>query len=173
MLSAICRSGSVPSASLVCTETAWTIETAFQEMAENLEGEIQTLGYPQAVLFGFCMALVSYNLLSVIRAAVHAVHGERAAKNLSTYYMAWEISSVQEGMSVVLDGEFWQQNYGCLTQMAAELKRLAGNIRLHKYQKNQWTPKKKGKKKMSKTNRGHESTYRVLQKAREKEGYAA
>lgn len=38
----------------------WTIETAFQEVAEKLEGEIETLGYPKAALFGFCMALISY-----------------------------------------------------------------------------------------------------------------
>jgi IS4 transposase len=37
----------------------WQIETAFQEVAENLEGEIQSLGYPKAALFGFCMALVT------------------------------------------------------------------------------------------------------------------
>jgi IS4 transposase len=148
----------------------WQIETAFQEMAENLEGEIQTLGYPKAALFGFCMALVSYNLLSVVRAAVHAVHGEKAAEELSTYYMALEISSIHEGMSVVLDGDFWQQNYGSLspTQVAFELKRLARNMRLSKYKKNKWTPKKKTKKKMNKTNRGHESTHRVLQKNRKK-----
>lgn len=153
----------------------WTIETAFQEMAENLEGEIQTLGYPKAALFGFCMALVSYNVMSVIRAAVHAVHGEEAAAKLSTYYMALEISSIHEGMSVVLEGEFWQQKYGSLTptQMAAELKQLARNIRLDKYKKHKWTPKKKAKKKMNKKHRGHESTYRVLEKARAKAANAA
>ena len=47
-----------------------SIETTFQEMAENLEGEIQTLGYPKAKLFGFWMALASFNLMSVVRAAV-------------------------------------------------------------------------------------------------------
>jgi len=153
----------------------WTIETAFQEMAENLEGEIQTLGYPKAALFGFCMALVSYNVMSVIRAAVHAVHGEEPAAKLSTYYMALEISSTHEGMSVVLEGEFWQQKYGSLTptQMAAELKRLARNIRLDKYKKHKWTPKKKVKKKMNKKHRNHESTYRVLERARKKSANAA
>jgi hypothetical protein len=153
----------------------WTIETAFQEMAENLQGEIQTLGYPKAALFGFCMALVSYNVMSVIRGAVHAVHGEAAAAKLSTYYMALEISSTHEGMSVVLEGEFWQQKYGSLTptQMAAELKRLARNIRLDKYKKHKWTPKKKVKKKMNKKHRNHESTYRVLEKARNKSATAA
>lgn len=153
----------------------WTIETAFQEMAENLEGEIQTLGYPKAALFGFCMALVSFNILSVVRAAVHAVHGEQAANQLSTYYMSHEISSIQEGMSVVLDGQFWQQRYGSLSpkQMAAELKRLARNIRLDKYRKHKWTPKKKVKKKMNKKHRGHKSTHRVLEESREKAAKAA
>lgn len=148
----------------------WTIETAFQEMAENLQGEIQTLGYPKAALFGFCMALVSYNVMSVIRAAVHAVHGEEAAGKLSTYYMALEIASIHEGMSVVLEGEFWQQKYGSLTptQMAAELKRLARTVQLEKYKKHKWTPKKKAKKKMNKKHRGHESTHRVLEKAHQK-----
>jgi hypothetical protein len=98
------------------------------------------------------------------------VHGEKAAKELSTYYMALEISSISEGMSVILEGKFWLDKYGSLTtaQMAAELKRLARNIRLSKYKKNKWSPKKKAKKKMNKTNRGHTSTYRVLEKARKK-----
>ena len=42
----------------------WTIEIAFHELAQNLEGEIETLGYPRAALFGFCMALVCYNVLN-------------------------------------------------------------------------------------------------------------
>ncbi len=151
----------------------WQIETAFQEVAENLEGEIQTLGYPKAALFGFCMGLVTYNLLSVVRAAVHSVHGEEAAKNLSTYYMSHEVASTHLGMSVILEGEFWQDKYASFTptQMASELKRLAKNIRLSKFKKGKWTPKKK--KKMNKKNRGHESTLRILQKSRRKSGKVA
>jgi len=143
----------------------WTIETAFQEVAENLEGEIETLGYPKAALFGFCMALVSYNVFSVIRAAVQAVHGEAAAKELSAYYVCHEIASIHEGMSVVLEDDFWQQRFSCLTpaQMAVELKRLAGNIRLSKFKKNPWSSKKKPKPQASKQNRGHQSTYRILE----------
>ena len=37
----------------------WTIETAFQHLAEYFNSEINTLGYPRAALFGFCVALVS------------------------------------------------------------------------------------------------------------------
>jgi hypothetical protein len=146
----------------------WRIETAFQEVAENLEGEIETLGYPKAALFGFCMALVTYNLLSVVRAAVHAVHGEEAAQRLSTYYVSNEVASTHLGMSVILDGEFWQRQYGHLTptQMAIELKRLARNMRLDKYMKGQWKPKKKPKKSMNKKHRGHKSTARILENSR-------
>lgn len=153
----------------------WRIETAFQEMAENLEGEIETLGYPKAALFGFCMALVTYNLLSVVRAAVHAVHGEEAANNLSIYYVSNEVAGVHLGMSVILDGEFWRSKYGHFTpkQMAAELKRLAWKMKLSKYQKGKWTPSKKSKKKMNKKHRRHKSTFRILENARKKAAKAA
>jgi IS4 transposase len=146
----------------------WRIETAFQEVAENLEGEIETLGYPKAALFGFCMALVTYNLLSVVRAAVHAVHGEEAAQRLSTYYVSNEVASAHVGMLVILDGKFWQSKYGHLTptQMAIELKRLARNMRLDKYLKGQWKPKKKPKRQMNKKHRGHKSTARILENSR-------
>ena len=147
----------------------WQIETAFQEVAESLEGEIQTLGYPKAALFGFCMALVAYNVLSVVRASVQAVHGEDVAKNLSTYHMALEVANTSAGMSVALDGTFWKNRYADLTptQMASELKRLGSNIRLSKYKKAKWSPKKKPKE-MDKTNRNHVSTARVLAESRQK-----
>jgi IS4 transposase len=145
----------------------WQIETAFQEVAESLEGEIQTLGYPKAALFGFCMALVTYNLLSVVRAAVQSVHGEEASRRLSTYYMAHEVASIQAGMSIVLEDTFWYDKYAKLTptQMARELKYLASNMRLTKYSKARWSPKKP-KKAMNKKHRSHVSTARVLDKSR-------
>ena len=41
----------------------WSIEAAFQELEAHLHSEINSLGYPKAALFGFCVALVAYNLL--------------------------------------------------------------------------------------------------------------
>ena len=148
----------------------WSIETAFQEMAENLEGEIQTLGYPKAALFGFCMALVSFNLMSVIRAAVGSRHGEEAAETFSMYYACNEVSQTSEGMSVVLPSAFWQTRYGSLTpsQMATELRRLAGNIDLRKYRKNPWKKKSKPPGKPKKGRR-HASTFKILKEARNKQ----
>ncbi len=146
----------------------WKIETAFQEMAENLEGEIQTLGYPKAALFGFCMALVSFNVFSTIRAAVHAAHGEEAANELSVYYMSKEVSNVSDGLDVVVEKETWSQLYGQSTtrQIAKELQRIAKAMQLKRYKKNKWTPKSRKKSKKNKTNRGHDSTYKILMKSR-------
>ena len=151
----------------------WQIETAFQEVAESLEGEIQTLGYPKAALFGFCMALVTYNLLSMVRASVQAVQGEDVARNLSTYYLANEVERSADGMSIALDETFWKNKYANLTptQMASELKQLARNIRPSKYQKAKWSPKKKPKK-MNKKKRNHVSTARVLEQSRQKRACA-
>ena len=42
--------------------TRWTIETAFQKIEAYLNSELNTLGYPKAALFGFCLALVAFNL---------------------------------------------------------------------------------------------------------------
>ena len=53
----------------------WTIETAFQEMEETLDGEINALGYPKAALFSFCMALVAYNVMAAVKAALRSAHG--------------------------------------------------------------------------------------------------
>ncbi len=50
----------------------WTIEMMFHEMSQTLEAEINTLGYPKAALFAFCLALVAYNALSVLKASLRA-----------------------------------------------------------------------------------------------------
>ncbi len=60
--------------------------------------------YPQAALFGFCVALIAYNVLAVIKAALRHVHGEEKIKNeVSGYYIAGEISRTYEGMSIAIE----------------------------------------------------------------------
>ena len=142
----------------------WTIETAFQEMAENLDSEIQTLGYPKAALFGFCMGLVAYNILSVVKAAIRVMHGEKAAAQFSTYYMADEIASTYRGMMIAVPEHYWTKHFANLTptQMARTLLGIAKDIRLSRYAKNPWRPKKKPGKPMSKKKRNHVSTARIL-----------
>jgi IS4 transposase len=66
---------------------SWSIETLFQTVTKNFEGEIQTLGDPRAALFSFCLALVSYNILAVVRRAPGSVHGVgKIESSLSEFY---------------------------------------------------------------------------------------
>lgn len=52
----------------------WSIETAFFEITTTLTCEINTLGYPKAALFAFCLALLAYNAVSLIKAALRSEH---------------------------------------------------------------------------------------------------
>jgi len=45
----------------------WTIETSFQELEKWFNSEINTLGYPPSALFAFCISLISYMIISVIK----------------------------------------------------------------------------------------------------------
>jgi hypothetical protein len=42
------------------------METAFQHLVAYFHSEINTLGYPKAALFKFCLALVAYNMFAVV-----------------------------------------------------------------------------------------------------------
>ncbi len=116
----------------------WSIETAFQEVVANLEGELVTLGYPKAALFAFCSALVAYNVLSVLRAAMASVYGHEAVEQgISTYYLALEVSGAYEGMMIAIDEKYWAMTYDQLTprEMARELIRIARKMTLARYRK--------------------------------------
>ena len=64
----------------------WSIERLFQVLDQCFQGEINTLAYPRAALFGFCMALVCYNVLAVLRAAMGNVHGpDKVEAGISSY----------------------------------------------------------------------------------------
>jgi IS4 transposase len=66
----------------------WTIETMFQSLTQMLRGEIDTLGYPRAALLGFGIALVTYNILSTVQAALRAKFGvEKIQEEVSGYYI--------------------------------------------------------------------------------------
>ena len=57
-----------------------SVETMFQEMTDHLTCEIKTLGYPRAAVFAFCLALMAWNGMSVIQAALRNVHGEETVE---------------------------------------------------------------------------------------------
>lgn len=122
----------------------WSIEAAFGELTLALRGEIDTLAYPQAALLGYALALVTYNLLAVVKHALRAVHGaEQVDGQVSTYYLAGEVTSTWHGMEIALPAAAWR-DYTALDppQLAAELKRMARHAALRRYQKHARGPKK-------------------------------
>jgi len=142
----------------------WTIETAFQHLAEHLNSEINTLGYPRAALFGFCVALVAYIIMSVIKAALGHVHGIDVIENqVSGYYLADEISGTYRGMMIAIDDAHWVifQQMTPL-KLAKVLKELAANVKLSAFRKHPRGPKKPQPKRKSCKNAPHVSTARIL-----------
>lgn len=140
----------------------WTIETAFQELAANFAGEIQTLGYPKAALFSFSMALVAFNILNVVMESMRSA-AKPGAPEISMYYVCDEIAHAYRGLDFALDAEHWTNAYANLTtaQLARLLKRLADDIDLSRYRKHKRGPKRPPPK-MNKTKRNHVSTARIL-----------
>lgn len=146
----------------------WSIETAFQEVTTTLRCEIDTLGYPDAALFGFCIALVMYNVLSVVQAALRGSQTERRkiARNLSMYALADEIAGVWRGMEIAVPSRAWTEGYAGLTtkQLAAKLRVLARKTDLARFTTYKWTPKRKQPKRISGNRGNHVSTQKILEK---------
>jgi len=142
----------------------WRIETAFQQLALHMNSEINTLGYPRAALFGFCVALVVYIILCVIKSALAGVHGAAAIeKQVSGYYVADEISATYRGMMIAIDYDHWavfQQMTP--TQLVKILKALAANVRLSAFRKHPRGPKKPQPKRISCKNTPHVSTAKII-----------
>jgi hypothetical protein len=143
----------------------WTVEGAFQEMEAHLKSEIETLAYPQAALFAFCLALVSYNVLSVIQSALRGVHGhDKIEKEVSSYYLADEVAGVSRGLAIMLPGDFWADQFAKQTpsQLAQFLLTCARQVRLSAFRKHPRGPKKKPPRSKSKKGRGHIATQKIL-----------
>ncbi len=91
-----------------CYRSRWGIETAFQKLERHLHSEIETLGYPQAALFAFCLALVAFNLYAVVIAALRAAHPTRAIDDtVSEHYLAGEIATTMTGLGIAVPEQEW------------------------------------------------------------------
>lgn len=122
----------------------WGIETAFQKLEKYLHSELNTLGYPKAALFGFCTALVAFNVYAVVMAAIRAAHPDiNVNDEISDYYIAEEISTTSGGMSVIVRDEDWKIFVrGSTSEVSAALLYLASNLNLRKFKKNKRSAKK-------------------------------
>jgi IS4 transposase len=128
----------------------WTIENMFQKLEKVLTSEIKTLGYPRAALFSFCVAVMGFNVLSMLQAAVETEHGiePRSPEELSLYYVSNEVKRIHAGMLLALPPEVWTPLRELpLTDFCKLLLRIAGHVNPLKIRKTGRGPKKPVKKK--------------------------
>jgi hypothetical protein len=142
----------------------WTIETAFFEITTTLSCEIHTLGYPKAALFAFCLALLAYNAVAVIKAALRRAYGrQKGQQEISPYYLALEIRRTYDGMMVAIPAPHWavfrEMSDGAFADM---LRELASSVHLARYQKHPRGPKKKPPQRSAYKNGSHVSTAKLI-----------
>lgn len=141
----------------------WSIETLFYEVTQTLQCEINTLCYPSAALFVFCLALTAANAVAVLKAALRATHGEETADEMSAYYLTLEIKQMQAGMMIALPPEEWTIfRTMSVAQFAVRLKKMAAHMDLDLYRKSKRGPKKPPPAKDKYRNGGHVSTHKLL-----------
>jgi hypothetical protein len=142
----------------------WTLETAFQELEATLNSEINTLGYPKAALFAFSIALVAYNVLSTVKAALRSVHGSKVVDDeVSAYDVAEEVAGTYRGMMIAIPADEWVVFHGMSPQeLSPILKQLAGAVRLSEYRKQPRGPKKPRPERESGAEAKHVATAKLL-----------
>lgn len=116
----------------------WTIENAFQEIEQAFRSEIDTLGYPGAALLGFAIAVMTYNVLSVVKWAIALKHSKTIQREeLSGYYLSSIVASDYGGMMIALPPSEWTKRYAQLTikELAKLLSGYAQYVQPDRYRK--------------------------------------
>lgn len=144
----------------------WNIESLFQRLESVLCSEMTSLGHPRAALLAFGVAVLAYNVLAVLQAAVRATHDLQAADiELSSYYLATEIKAQYLGMMTAVAVRAWEA-YDALTspQLGRTLLKIARHVdpmTLRKHPRGPKQHKKKGYVSGAAARR-HVATARVL-----------
>lgn len=115
----------------------WTIEGLFQRLQAVLHSEVRTLGQPRAALLAFSVAVVAYNVLAVVQAAVEA---QAAAAPepvpISLYYVAHTVREHYGGLRIAVGADIWAQyDAQSPATLAASLRQIAAHVRLEAYRK--------------------------------------
>jgi hypothetical protein len=142
----------------------WTIEGLFFEVAQTLSCEIDTLCYPKAALFAFCLGLLACNAVALLKAALRAEHGEEAVgQQLSAYYLVLEIRQTYAGMMVAIPPAHWLvfQEFSD-AEVARVLREIASHVSLRRYRKTPRGPKKPPPERRRYKNGEHVATSRII-----------
>ena len=147
----------------------WRIEGAFHELEAAIRGEVETLGYPKAALFAFCVALVAFNVLQVVKAAIGAGHGIDAGAEVSGSDIAEEVAGTQRGMVIAIAPSVWSV-FARMTpaELGNWLRGLGRRVWLAGFRKQPRGPKRPRPPRESGANAKHSATARLLLKRPQK-----
>jgi hypothetical protein len=142
----------------------WQIERMFQVITDTFNCELQTLGYPKAALFVFCMALMAFNILSTVKAALKDVHGNgKIESGLSNYYVVEQVQSTFRGMEIAIGAEDWKPFAQMSVVLLAEfLRSCASHLDLKRFLSSPRSAKKQPTKKKYDPKHPHVATFRLL-----------
>lgn len=143
----------------------WSIEGMFQVITDTFNCELNTLGYPKAALFVFCIAIVAFNILSTVKAALKSVHGVgKIEAGLSDYYLVEEVQGTYRGMAIALPTQIWLPYFQMsVVEFAQTLKQWATFINLKRFLSSPRGQKKPKPKPIYNPKHPHVSTFRLLQ----------
>lgn len=145
----------------------WSIEHLFLNLTTILHCEMNTLPYPKAALFGFCVALAAGNVLATVKGALRAVHGIKQLEELSDYHLALEIRGKYPGMMIALPEEEWHVVTAMSEAAFAEwLLELARGVNLDRFRKQRRGPKKPRPRRTRFAKAKHIATARLLAEER-------
>jgi IS4 transposase len=143
----------------------WSVEGMFQVITDTFHCELNSLGYPRAALFVFCMTLVSFNILSTVKAALTFVHGtDKVTPKWSDYYLVEEVQATFRGMMIALPAPLWQPLHQMsVEQFALTLQQWAALVNLNRFSASSRGPKKISAKPVYDPKHPHVSTARLLE----------
>ena len=141
----------------------------FHILEKNFAGEIPSLGHPKAALFCFCLALVAYNILAVIRRTLGSVHGVgKIESSLSEFYLVDEIQGAYRGLMIAIEPVHWRGfEFLSLPQLSLLLLDLAGRVNLKSFLKQPRSQKEKKPDLIVDRRHNHVSTARLLMQAQQ------
>ena len=121
--------------------------------------------FDPSAFFDICVAVVAFNLLSTVKAALKSVHGVgKVEAGLSDYYLVEEVRATYRGMMIALPALVWlhipQMN---LTEFAQTLKQWANSVNLKRFCSSPRGKKQPKPKPIYDPKHPHRSTARLLQ----------
>ena len=165
----------------------WRIENTFQDLAQVVESEVSTLGYPSAALFGFVVGCAIQNVIALTEHALHKASQKQPVrksnstsstnassayeeKRLSRYRIALEIKTVTPGMEIAITSANWTQEIGTMTpqELSQWMLSIAKHAKLADYETYRWSPKREQPKRASGNRGNHLATAEIIDKRKKK-----